>query len=287
MLMTYADLHMHSTASDGADAPEALPQLAKTAELSAIALTDHDTTAGLRACAVACKKAKIAFVPGIELSADPGPVRPDGESRGTLHVLGYFIDPDDPQLAEVQVRLVAAREQRNPQMVDRLRELGVDITYDEVRQIASTNVVGRPHLAQVLLDKGYVRSIHEAFERYLGARGAAYIRKDRLSPADAIAVIHHAGGLAVLAHPVQLGLDDAGLDHAVARLCDLGLDGLETRHSDHTADMVQKYAALARRRNLLTTGGSDYHGPRKVVKIGEAGIDEVAFNTLRAASRSS
>jgi len=283
--LTYADLHMHSTASDGSDAPEALPLLAKAAGLGAIALTDHDTTAGLRACAAACKKAKIIFVPGIELSADPAPVRPDGEPRGTLHLLGYFIDPDDPRLAEVQRRLVAAREQRNPQMVERLRDLGVDIHYDEVRRLAGAGIVGRPHLAQVLLDKGYVRSIHEAFERYLGARGAAYIRKDRIGPAEAIDVIHGAGGLAALAHPVQLGLDDDGLDHAVARLAGMGLDGLETRHSDHTADLVQKYAALARRRNLLTTGGSDYHGPRKAVKMGEAGVDRATFDTLRAAAR--
>ena len=244
-------------------------------------MTDHDTTAGLAACADACKQLGVIFVPGIELSADPGSVRSDGESRGTLHILGYGINDQNETLKKIEVQLREAREKRNPEMVDRLRELGVEITYDEVVALAGGNIVGRPHIAQVLVEKGYVRSMHEAFERYIGMRGAAYVRKDRLSAADAIAAIRNAGGIAVLAHPIQLGIDDPDdLEHVVAKLADSGLSGLETRHSDHDAAEVRAYTELAQSRNLLMLGGSDYHGSRKAVKMGDSGISQADFKTL-------
>jgi predicted metal-dependent phosphoesterase TrpH len=281
--MVFADLHIHSTASDGTDTPAALAKLAQAVGLGAIALTDHDTTAGLRRCATACSKAGIDFVPGIELSADPAAVRGDGESHGTLHILGYFIDPQHADLQVIELRLREARAKRNPEMIDRLRELGVNITYDQVVELAGSGVVGRPHIAQVLLQKGYVRSIHEAFERYIGQRAPAHVRKDRLHPDDAIATINACGGVAVLAHPIQLGLDDPGdLDHAVAKLIDMGLAGIETHHIDHDAAQVQLCTTIAQRRRLLVTGGSDYHGSRKAVHLGEIGVDQSTFQTLRA-----
>ncbi len=272
----YCDLHTHSTASDGTDAPGDLPMLAKQAGLSAIALTDHDTTDGLAEFLAAAKIARIRAVPGIELSADPAILHadtdpsPDQPPRlGTLHLLGYFIQPEAPLLAEVQAHLREARAQRNPQMIARLNELGMDIHYDEVIQIAGGNIVGRPHIGQVLMQKGYVKSIHEAFSRYLGGRGEAYVRKDRLSAEQAIQAIHDADGLAVLAHPTQLGLESASqLEHAVARLKTLGLDGMETRHSDHHPRDTERFSKLATKLNLLTTGGSDYHGSRKTLALG-------------------
>jgi 3',5'-nucleoside bisphosphate phosphatase len=283
----YCDLHTHSTASDGTDMPGDLPRLAKQAGLGAIALTDHDTTAGLAEFVDAAKRAKVKAVPGIELSADPSVLHaePDKVARlGTLHILGYFINPESSHLAEIEVRLREARAQRNPEMVAKLNELGMNIDYEEVIEAAGgprgtgtsgssgtdeNKIVGRPHIGQVMMQKGYVKSIHEAFARYIGQGGAAYVRKDRLSAEEAISAIHEAEGLAVLAHPTQLGIDSADhLEHAVARLKSLGIDGIETRHSDHEPRDTEQFNKLAEQLNLLTTGGSDYHGSRKTVVLG-------------------
>lgn len=284
------DLHMHSTASDGTDRPEALPALARQAGLKAIALTDHDTTAGLEACAAAAKRTRIRFVPGIELSVDQS-IEVHGSQRldspAALHILGYFIGASG-HLAKIQLQLSEARARRNPQMVAALIELGVKIDYDEVVKAAGgsggPNVVGRPHIASVLVRKGYVKSIHEAFVRYLGVGGAAYVRKDRLSALEALEAIHAAGGLAVLAHPVQLGLSGPGdLEHVVARLKDLGLDGIETRHSDHSPADVEHFEQMAARFDLRTTGGSDYHGSRKAAGLGSPKVPLHVYERLHDA----
>ncbi|MEM6853937.1 MAG: PHP domain-containing protein [Planctomycetota bacterium] len=299
----FCDLHLHSTASDGTDAPQDLPRLCQAAGLSAFALTDHDTTAGVAACADAARKLKIDFVPGIELSANPD-LDGDGRPVGSLHLLGHFIDPDHPHLAEISERLRLARAERNPLIIEKLNQLGVRITYDEVLELAAPApgngalgrgafasisseqvIVGRPHIGQVLVNKGYVKSIHEAFAKYIGSNGAAYARRDLLSAAEAIEAIHAAGGRATLAHPVQLELaNDAELEHTVARLVDLGLDGIETRHSDHTAGDVKRFGRLAERFKLLTTGGSDYHGSRKSIALGSQRVPWSVYDQLRSAS---
>ncbi|MFW6060437.1 MAG: PHP domain-containing protein [Phycisphaeraceae bacterium] len=279
------DLHLHSTASDGTDAPAALAALARDAGLSAFALTDHDTTAGLSDAAAAAEAIGIPFVPGIELSADPT-LGGAAEARGTLHVLGYFVRHDDPQLQQLEEWLREARAQRNPRIIERLNELGVDIDNDEVEAVAGGQVVGRPHIAQVLVKKGYVRSVHEAFARYIGEGAVAHVRKDRLAAADAIAAIHHAGGLAALAHPVQLHLPDPEeLEPIVARLVMLGLDGIETHHSDHTAADVKRFERIAKRHGLVTTGGSDYHGTRKATHLGEPRVPLAVYEALVEAHR--
>lgn len=285
------DLHTHSTASDGTDAPGDLPRLAKKAGLKAVALTDHDTTAGLAAFMAAAKKARINAVPGIELSADPSLLHPgpDKAARlGTLHILGYFIDPQAPHLRGIEARLREARAQRNPEMIQRLKALGMNIDYEEVIEAAggAGAIVGRPHIGQVLMRKGYVKSIHEAFTRYLGQGGGAYVRKDRLSAEEAIDAIHEADGLAVLAHPTQLGIDGADqLEHAVATLKKLGLDGIETRHSDHEPRDTERFTKLAEKLNLLTTGGSDYHGSRKTVELGGQKVPLTVYERLLDAHR--
>ena len=286
------DLHTHSTASDGTDAPEALADLAVAAGLGAIALTDHDTTAGLDACAAACEARRVAFVPGIEISSDPGPPPgcdpASGVRRGTLHILGLFVRAADPRLAAVQQRMKAARDSRNPAIVERLNGLDVNLTYAEVQALAreqGTGIIGRPHIAQALLRKGYVKSIQDAFARYLRQGAPAYVRRDRLPAVEAIAAIHHAAGLAVLAHPVQLGCaDDDELEHVVKRLKDLGLDGIETRHGDHRPADVQRFEALAVRFALLTSGGSDFHGRRKAVELGSQRVPFNVYERLRAAA---
>ncbi len=283
---------MHSTASDGTDAPGDLPALAKAAGLAAMALTDHDTTAGLPACAAGCLREGLAFVPGIEVSADPAPVKPPrgaGEgTSGTLHILGLFVRHDDPHLADISRRMEAARGQRNPAIIAKLNELGVGIDYDEVLALASregTVILGRPHIAQVMIERGYVKSITDAFQRYLGPRGAAYVRRDRLHPREAIEAIHDAGGMAVMAHPVQLkASDDDELEYAVKKLADLGLDAIESRHSDHTPAHTQQFEKLAARMNLLTTGGSDYHGSRKSIAMGSQRVPMSVYERLRGAA---
>lgn len=295
----YCDLHTHSRASDGTDSPGDLPRLAKQAGLSAIALTDHDTTAGLTEFLDAAKKAKVKAVPGIELSADPAVLtdtngRADPSlrglrglrgrglpGRGSLHILGYFIRHDAPHLVQIEQRLRDARAQRNPEMIAKLNELGMDIEYDEVIALAGGGIVGRPHIGQVLMQKGYVKSIHEAFVKYLGQTGEAYVRKDRLSAKEAIAAIHDADGLAVLAHPTQLGIDSAAqLEHAVAGLKKLGLDGIETRHSDHTPSDTERFSKLTGKLGLLATGGSDYHGSRKTVVLGGQKVPFAVYESL-------
>jgi len=281
--MPFCDLHIHSTASDGTAAPDQLAQLARNAGLDAIALTDHDTTAGVAECADACRKTRVRFAPGIELSADPAPVRPGDSAgrRGTLHILGLFIRHDHPGLAAIQERLREARAQRNPQIIAKLNDLGVRIDYEEVVAEAGGAIVGRPHIAQVLLKKGYVKSMQDAFARYLGEGAAAYARKDRLRPADAIAAIHDAGGLAMLAHPVQLRCaDEAELTHLVVKLKQLGLDGIETRHSDHLGSDVERFEKMAAEMEMLTTGGSDYHGARKSIALGSQRVPLEVYERL-------
>lgn len=274
----FCDLHMHSTASDGTDSPEMLPQLAKAAGVNAIALTDHDTTSGLDACAGACGECEIDFVPGIELSIDPG--RP----MGTLHLLGYFVRQDSEALNGIIKALHESRTSRNPRIVKRLQELGIDITEEEVLGHADGATIGRPHIASILHEKGYVKTIKEAFTRYLGASGAAYTRRDKIQPEDAIAAVHDAGGLAVLAHPVQLRLpSEDAIEQKIASLRDMGLDGVEVMHSDHTPTDVKYFTKLAERLNLMATGGSDYHGTRKTVKLGSQNVPYSIYERLEGA----
>ena len=253
----FVDLHTHSTASDGTSAPDAVARLAKQSGLVGFALTDHDTVAGLEAAANAARELGIAYVPGVELSCQfPHP--------GTLHLLGYCIDPHSPQFREMLARLIEARDARNPRMIRKLNDLGISITVKEVEDAAGGEVVGRPHMAAVLVRKGYVNSIKEAFNKYLGQGAAAYVEKERLSPREAIATVLAAGGLPVLAHPVQLrAQNDAQLERIVKDLVDLGLQGIEVIHSDHDAADVERCTSLADRFGLLKTGGSDFHGINK------------------------
>ena len=297
------DLHTHSTASDGTDDPADLPRLAKQAGLDGFALTDHDTTAGLAAAANAAKKAGLRFIPGIELSAHADPfansdaIHPiaDDSAAGSLHLLGYHVRAESPELQQLETRLRDARATRNPQIIAKLADLGVNITEDEVRAAAqagenktdhseATNAIGRPHIAQVMVQKGYVKSIHEAFARYLGAGGAAYTPRELPTAGQCIDAVHAAGGAVVLAHPVLLGLSPADLEHTIARLADLGLDGLETHHSDHEPGDTRRLTALAERFDLIPTGGSDYHGTRKAIALGSIVAPEDTLDRLDEAA---
>jgi hypothetical protein len=260
--MRFVDLHSHSTASDGTLAPAAVARLAKQVGLSGWALTDHDTIGGIAEAAAESAAIGIDFLPGIEISAEfPNP--------GTMHILGYGIDPESTILKELTTTLLAGRDNRNPRIVAKLQELGVAITMDEVEKEAGkdTNpaaVVGRPHIAAILHRKGYVSSIKQAFDKYLAPGGLAYFDKERLTPKQALEMIRASGGIPVLAHPVQLRCENnAQLERIVKDLIDLGLEGIEVIHSDHTPERVEMYTTLANRFGLLKTGGSDFHGSKK------------------------
>jgi predicted metal-dependent phosphoesterase TrpH len=246
------DLHSHSIFSDGSLTPEELIEQACAAGLSAVALTDHDTTAGLPRFLKAAEGRKVRAIAGVEISADFSP--------GTMHMLGYFIRPDDLPFEERLVWIREGREKRNAEILEKLNALGFKIAWEEVAQHAGADVVGRPHFAQVLLDRGIVKTKDEAFDRYLGKGKPAYAERRRFSTEDSIALIRAAGGVAVLAHPFTLGLDDAGLRALVGRLAGQGLGGIEVYYSEHSSGLQQAYSRLADEFGLVATGGSDFHG---------------------------
>jgi hypothetical protein len=250
------DLHAHTTHSDGSATPEQVIELARAKGARAVAITDHDTVAAFSEARAAADRLGVEFVRGIEISAEYSP--------GTMHILGYCVDDGSTRFAEKLDELKRARERRNPQIAERLQALGLDVSYDEVARIAGNEVVGRPHFARVMVDKGYVETIRAAFDEYLKKGAPAYVEKARLSPSDAIALIHEAGGVAVLAHPYQLNLSSfEEVDRVIGELVELGLDGIEALYSRHSAAERASYAEIARRRGLLVTGGSDYHGSYK------------------------
>jgi len=267
---SFVDLHCHSTASDGTLAPADVVRLAKQVGLSALALTDHDTIGGIEEARLEAAKLGIDFLAGIEISAEfPHP--------GTLHLLGYGVDPQSAVLKEMTSKLIEGRDSRNPKIIKRLQELGVAITMEEVEKEAGKDVdpeavVGRPHIAAILQRKGYVSSIKQAFDKYLAQGGLAYFDKERLSPSRALEMIRESHGLAVLAHPVQLRTgNDAQLERIVKDLMDMGLRGIEVIHSDHDAATVEKLTGLADRLGLVKTGGSDFHGTnKKGIQLGVA-----------------
>jgi predicted metal-dependent phosphoesterase TrpH len=257
MLNRFVDLHCHSTASDGTLSPAEVMRLAQRNGLSAIALTDHDTIGGVAEAAAEAKNLNIDFLPGIEISAEyPQP--------GTMHILGYGIEPGSSTLKDLTGQLILGRDNRNPRIVAKLNELGVKVSMAEWETQAKGGVLGRPQLAAILLRKGYVTSIKQAFDRYLGQGAPGYFDKERLPPRRALEMIRGSGGLPVLAHPVQLRTEnDAQLERVLKDLLDLGLAGIEVMHSDHDSIWIEKCARLADRYHLLKTGGSDFHGTNK------------------------
>ncbi len=264
MKRKWVDLHTHSTASDGALRPERLIALADEQGLAAIALTDHDTIEGLAAAAQeAATRPQLAFIPGIEVSAS--------YPAGTMHILGLDIDPSAESITSLAKRLRQARCDRNPQVIDRLQQLGLDIDMDDVLAVVpdaagrgGQSVVSRLHIAEAMRRKGLVNSTQQAFEKYLQAGRPAYLDKERLPASEVIAAIRRAEGLAVLAHPVQLRCRNRlQLETVVKQLVDDGLGGLEVYHSDHDLRQTRLQLDLARKFNLQITGGSDFHGATK------------------------
>ena len=246
----FADLHLHTNFSDGTYSPEELVSNAKRCALAAIALTDHDTVEGCAATAKACEAVGIEFITGTELTA---------EQDGTeIHILGYCVDTHNPKLLTEIERFQAVRQNRIREMVARLNEIKVPLSTDAVFALANCRAPGRPHVARALVKAGLCRSLDEAFERFLKKNRPAWVPKFKISAADAISLIHHAGGVAVLAHP-GLNRSDDVIPHMVAA----NLDGIECFHTKHSTCTSEHYLELADEFNLLVTGGSDCHGLSK------------------------
>jgi hypothetical protein len=250
-MSNHIDLHTHSTASDGIYSPTELLQRAKSIDLRILALTDHDTTGGLEEAAQVAAKLDIDFLPGIEINTDV--------AGGEVHMLGYFPEYQRPAFQAVLKVLRDARERRGQRMVELLNEQGINISWERVRAIAE-GAVGRPHVAKALLEAGYVQTIGEAFDKYIGTGCYAYVPRYRLTPEDAVHLIASANGLPVMAHPVELpGLEE--LRNWLPGLKEAGMAGLETYYGPYTTEDEQALRALADEYDLIPTGGTDFHGP--------------------------
>ena len=252
--MKFADLHLHSTASDGSDAPSEVVRRAHAAGFAAMALADHDTMDGVPEARAEAERLGMEYVTGVEYSCL------DGERE--IHMLGYGLDAEDPTLRSELARLRAGRFDRGHGIVMKLNELGVAITWDRVKEIAGDENVGRPHIARAMKEGGYIAEIKDAFTpEWIANGGRAYVERVKISPEEAIAQIRAAGGVAVLAHPGRFRGDGDTIDDSVIdRYIAAGLQGVEVFYSRHTPSMVEHYRRLAEEKGLVMTGGSDDHG---------------------------
>lgn len=244
-----ADLHTHSTASDGLLSPTQLVELAVSRGVQTLALTDHDSMEGIaEARRAAARHPGFTLIPGVEMGTDI----PDAE----VHVLGYFLDPESPELVATLQRLRDARRRRGQRMVEKLRAMGYDISWERVQEIAGDSAVGRPHVAEALLEKGHIADVREAFNGLIGRNDPAYVEREKMTPREAVEIMVRLGGVAVLAHPADL----ENLDDLLEDLKEVGLAGMEVYYQDYGEPTIQRLLETARRHELLPLGGSDYHG---------------------------
>jgi hypothetical protein len=267
-----ADLHCHSTASDGQYSPEEVARLALQAGLSAWALCDHDTVAGLAPAAAAAARLGLRLVPGIELSAFLG--------AREIHLLGHFVDPAHPSLVAFEDFLAEHRRRRLALMVERLAAVGVPVTAGDVVRLSGGKTIGRPHVARAIVATGAVATVRQAFDRYLGEGMPAYVPRFRLEVAEAVRLVRGAGGTVTVAHPGVSRLGEA----EVARLAAAGVAGLEAVHPDHAPAVREGFLRLAAAHGLVATAGSDYHGPDVSPdrRLGMVTMDAPALAALEA-----
>ena len=245
--MKFADLHLHTNFSDGTFTPEELVLQAQKAGLACIAVTDHDSVEGCARAAASCAAVSMEFIPGAELTAE--------QDDTELHVLGYFLDIHNQKLLGEIAKFQAVRQNRIHEMVACINEMGLPLEAQSVFALANCKSPGRPHVARAMVKAGLVRSLDEAFERFLKKGRPAWVPKSKISALDAIELVHQSGGLAVMAHP---GLNRT--DDIIPALVDAGLDGIECFHTKHSTSMSERYLEIADKYRLLVTGGSDCHG---------------------------
>lgn len=263
-----ADLHIHTTSSDGFYSPDEILMLVKDSDISRIAVTDHDSVAALDTLSRRAAMYNISTVSGVELSAEY-----NGQD---LHFLGYFINHHNKRFLDYLYLFRRRRFQRAQEMIDLLAKMGIRISMEQVSKEAKNGPIGRPHLADVIVKKGYARSRSEVFEKYLCNEGPAYVDKYRITAPEVINLIHSIGGAVFLAHPGAY-CDD----NTIKKLVSLGLDGVEVVHPKHSAESVKHYKALARKLSILTCGGSDFHGdPESSVSFGDFSIDDSEVDNI-------
>lgn len=269
----YADLHLHTVFSDGTYTPHQLIEEAAKASLSAIAVVDHDTFDGIAPVQEAARSRDIEVVPGIELTAE--------YDASEIHILGYFIDYNDDTFIKKLQLIKQDRIERIYKILDKLRELGIDLRSDSVFNISGPGTIGRLHIARAMVTEGIVGSIPEAFSRYIGDKSPAYYSGFKLSPQEAILLIKNSGGVAVLAHPYIINNEQV-----IAKIIEYGIMGIEAYYPEHAAKATKQYVELARSRGLLVTGGSDCHGLAKPqARIGAVKVPYAVVEELKRARR--
>ena len=270
MMSLRADLHVHTTASDGTLTPEQVVREAAKTGLGAVGIADHDTVAGIEPGLAAASDAGIILVPGVEINTDYG--------KDEIHVLGYFVDHRSPALNAHLERQRSARFERGKRIVERLTEMGVNVSFDRVQEIAGGGAIGRPHIARALVEAGYAGSMYGAFGKFLVRGAPAYVARHKLTPFQAVEMVREAGGVAVIAHP---GINKH--DELIPNLVEGGVQGIEAYHTEHSSVQAEHYVQVARRCDLIVTGGSDSHGPDnlKTIAIGSVTVDVEVVSRLR------
>lgn len=269
-----ADLHVHTVASDGTLTSYEIVQWAHKKNIKAIGITDHDTTEGIFNAIESAKEYDIIIVPGIEISCI--------YENEEIHILGYYIDYECKNILEITKILKESRLSRGEKIVKKLNELGLNLSIDDIHEIAGKGVIGRPHIARAMIEKNYVSTIEEAFEIYIGRSKPAYVERFRLSIEEGISLIHNAGGAAVIAHPGLINNEKA-TEEAIK----LKVDGIEAIHSKHSVEETIKYSKLADKYNLIITGGSDFHDKYidNIPVLGDYYVDINQVNLLNIKSK--
>lgn len=253
------DLHLHTNHSDGSYAPADLVDLVKQYDVEVMAVTDHDDISGIKEARQRGKEIGVRVIPGIELSIEYPLV-----GRAHLHLLGLFVEYEGSSLAQALEKLRAARKSRAREIIEHLQKLGIEIYYDELKEVVAGESIGRPHIARLLRKKRIVDSVSEAFEKYLGRNGPAFVPKKKLELEPAIELIHKSNGLAIIAHPISLfAKDHRELENYLDEFKSMGLDGVEAYYSYHPKELTQFLLEYAKKNKLAVSGGSDFHGEAK------------------------
>lgn len=267
------DLHVHSTYSDGENTPEQLIEMAKTCGLASIALTDHDSVGGIKAFVEKGIETQIGTIPGIEFTSE--------FQKSEIHILGYFIDYESQELLGILNKIQKDRKDRIVKIVQKLNKIGIEISADDVFEIAKNDSPGRPHVAKALIRSGAVSTFKEAFDRFIGHKGPAYVGHYKLTPFEAVKLIRQVKGAPVFAHPAV-----SDRDSIIPELMACGLKGIEVFYPTHRPEQVERYKNIAKKFELIMTGGSDFHGENsgRNIKLGGVAIDDKVVDELRKAS---